>query len=104
MTYRLLLPFVLLFLVAACFGRVFEVELPSGYSGPVHIECSASAGFPARPITIDMSGKGSAGSCPPVGLYPKIKVTRGGALVTASSVQWLATGDGIKVGLNFTVQ
>jgi hypothetical protein len=102
---RLLFPLVLLIMVAACFGRVFEIEVPRGYSGAVHIECSVSAGtgFSSRPVSVDMSGKGFAGECPATGLYPKVKVTRGGEVVTPSSVQWLSTGDGIKVGLNFTV-
>src|ERR1700761_9485510 len=102
MSYRLLLPLVFVLLVAACFGRVFEIQVPQGYAGPVHIVCGSNPGAASAPVIVDQSGQGVAGSCPSTALYPKVKVTRGSEAIAPSDVQWVATGDGIKVGLNLT--
>lgn len=85
----------------ACLHRSFQVIVPHGYIGQVHITCEMSDDLPPSPVLVDQSGNGISGRCPRGGA--RLTVTRDGAQVPPANVKWTTTGDGFATGVAFSV-
>ncbi len=89
-------------LAASCKSAPYVVLLPSGYAGPVSIQCKATS-TSAPTITVNAQGQANADFCP---VHPTdLNIMRDGKQVQPSEAPtWETTGDNIPVDLHFVVR
>jgi hypothetical protein len=88
--------------VASCKSNPLRVELSSGFTGQVTISCHAT-GSTLTSVAVNAQGSAEAATCPsnPV----DIMVVRDGKRIAVDGAAiWETTGDGLPVGIKFTVR
>lgn len=99
---RVALVLPLLLVLAGCQQRHWRVNIASGYSGPVSISCGAFSDE-SRTITVDSTGHADKVFCP---VHPtELLIVRDGKTISPENpMNWLSTGDGITVGVEFIIR
>jgi hypothetical protein len=86
-----------------CKHETFTVNLPSGYSGVVSVQCVGAETNGDRTVSIDSKTGTAQAACPAKHTQPTI-VRDGLTLQPAGPVSWDKTGDGVDTDVRFTVK
>jgi hypothetical protein len=79
---------------------VLTVAIPHNFSGRVQISCE-KFGDDLQTTAIDATGNGVAPVCSSTA---KVVAERDGQAISVDDLQWAKTGDGIPVGITFSVR